>query len=44
VDRVIGVGPDNPQDSRAAPGIAEAVPHRLGKLNFRDIVRTAGEE
>ena len=31
---MIGIGPGNPQDARAAPGIAEAAPHRLGKLGL----------
>ncbi len=41
---MIRVGPGCPQDPRAAPGIAEASPHRLGKISLGDIVRTAGKE
>jgi len=41
---MIGVGPGDPQDARAAPGVAQAAPYRLGKLRLCHIVRAAGEK
>src|SRR6516162_11210008 len=44
MDRMIGVGPGDPQDARAAPGVAQAAPYRLGELRLCHIVRAAGEK
>src|SRR5271167_264970 len=44
MDRMISIGPGDPQDAPAASGVAEAAPYRLGKLRVGDIVRAAGEK
>src|SRR5581483_6681579 len=42
--RVVRRGAGGADDAAAAPGIAEAAPHRLGKLGGADIVRARGGE